>query len=272
MVFRMHASKVTASAPDFREVRFAGLRFTPLTVEETVAALTERDPGAPFAVFVTPNVEHAALRRGNAEFSLCGDTCWISTNDSRVMRRAARLAGLELELAPGSYVVDRLVRAGINRNEPITIIGGTEEIARALGDQFGFTRVQHHVPPMGMIRNDEAVRAAIDFIAAYPARFVFVAMGPPQSEQFCQRVIADGRSSGIGLCIGSSLSVLTGRSDPAPDWMEQRGLVWAYRLATEPKRLWKRYLVRDMIGLGLCLRDIMAIRLGRKSAIVGKAV
>jgi exopolysaccharide biosynthesis WecB/TagA/CpsF family protein len=119
---------------------------------------------------------------------------------------------------------------------------------------------------MGMIHKPEAVAAAIDYIAAHPARFVFVAMGPPQSEQFCQRVIADGRSSGVGLCIGSSFAVLTGHSDPAPDWMERGGLVWAYRLLTEPKRLWKRYLVRDMLGLGLCLRDILAFRLGFRRA------
>ncbi|MBV9511537.1 MAG: WecB/TagA/CpsF family glycosyltransferase [Caulobacteraceae bacterium] len=262
------APSLTAAAPPsaFREVRFAGLRFTPLNIEETTAALLGRDPAAPFAAFITPNVEHAALRRGNPEFSLCGDTCWISTNDSQVMRRAARLAGLDLKLAAGAHVVDRMARAGMDRGEPLTIIGGAEEMAEALRDQFGFSRVQQHIPPMGMIRNDEAVRAAIDYIVAHPARFVFVAMGPPQSEQFCQRVIADGRATGVGLCIGSSLAVLTGRSTPAPDWMEKRGLVWAYRLLTEPRRLWRRYLVRDMIGLGLCIRDILALRLGLKSA------
>jgi len=248
------------------EIRFAGLRFTPLSVEQTVSALMGRFGMAPFATFVTPNAEHAYLRRQNEEFRRAGDTCWISTNDSRVLLRAARLAGLDLEFAPGAYVVDRLVRAGIDKDEPITVIGATPEIIDALRAQFGFTRLQHHLPPMGMIRKDDAVRAAIDFIADHPARFVFIAMGPPQSEQFCQRVIADGRATGIGLCIGSSLSVLTGRSDPAPDWMERSGTVWAYRLIKEPGRLWRRYLVRGMLAMGLCLGDIVQIRLGLKAA------
>ncbi|OXE37649.1 MAG: hypothetical protein CGW95_00265 [Phenylobacterium zucineum] len=91
-------------------------------------------------------------------------------------------------------------------------------------------------------------------------------MGPPQSEKFCQFVIADGRAVGLGLCIGSSLSVITGQQTPAPDWMEQAGLVWLYRLFREPKRLWRRYLVRALIGLGLGLRDVVAIRLGLRSA------
>src|ERR1700748_2479948 len=91
-----------------REVRFAGLRFTPLTVDDAVAALASRPAGAPFDVFVTPNAEHAFLKRGNPEFVACSDACFVSTNDSRVLRRAAYLAGIELEFAPGAYVVPEL--------------------------------------------------------------------------------------------------------------------------------------------------------------------
>lgn len=238
-----------------------------MTVDEAVAALAERARGLPFVTFVTPNAEHAFLRRDNAEFRACAESCWISTNDSRVLGRAASLAGLTLEFAPGAYVVDRLFKTAIKPDEPITIVGCTPEIVAELTRQFGLTRVQHHNPPMGMIRNDAAVKAAVDYVAAHPARFVFVAMGPPQSEQFCQRVIADGRSVGVGLCIGSSLAVLTGQSNPAPDWMERSGFVWAYRLVKEPKRLWRRYLVRGMYGLGLCARDVLAIRLGLRGAM-----
>jgi exopolysaccharide biosynthesis WecB/TagA/CpsF family protein len=250
-----------------REVRFAGLRFTPLTVEAAVTALASRPAAAKFDVFITPNAEHAFLKRGNPEFIACSDEAFVSTNDSRVLRRAAYLAGIELEFAPGAYVVADLFRSVIDPDTPITIIGCEPDIVARLVEHFGLKRVNHHNPPMGMIRNPQAVTAAIEYIVAHPAPFVFVAMGPPQSEQFCQRVIEDGRATGIGLCIGSSLSVLTRTTNPAPDWMEQSGLVWLYRLATEPKRLWKRYLVRGVYSLGLSARDIIAIRLGLRRAV-----
>jgi exopolysaccharide biosynthesis WecB/TagA/CpsF family protein len=118
---------------------------------------------------------------------------------------------------------------------------------------------------MGFIHDRAAVAAAVEFVAGHPGRFVFVAMGPPQSELFCAKVIADGRSSGVGLCIGSSLNVITGQSDPAPAWMEHSGLVWLYRLVREPKRLWRRYLVNDMAGLALCARAVAAAWLGRSA-------
>jgi exopolysaccharide biosynthesis WecB/TagA/CpsF family protein len=136
-----------------------------------------------------------------------------------------------------------------------------------LRNQFGLTCVAHHIPPMGFIDKPEAVDAAIAFVVAHPARFVFVAMGPPQSEKFCQRVIADGRATGIGLCIGSAINVITGQSQPAPAWMERAGLVWLYRLVKEPRRLWRRYLLRGLVGLGLGLRDAAAIRLGLRPGV-----
>ena len=230
-----------------------------------MAALMQRPKDAPFTPFVTPNAEHAFLRRSDPLFRACGDACWISTNDSRILGRAALLAGLDLKFAPGAYVVDRLFKQGVAPDDAISIIGCTPEIVADLVRQFSLTNVVQHIPPMGFINDPRAVADAVAFVAAHPARFVFVAMGPPQSEKFCQHVIADGRSVGVGLCIGSSISVVTGRLDAAPDWMEHSGLVWLYRLVREPKRLWRRYLVRGLAGLGMGLRDVVAIRLGLRS-------
>ena len=253
-----------ASAPT--AVRFAGLRFTPMSVQEAVSALAARTPDAPFAAFVTPNAEHAYLRRRDPEFRACGEACWISTNDSRVLGRAAQLGGLDLKFAPGAYVVAELFQRAIASDDPLTVVGGSPELIGRLKRRLGLTRVAHHNPPMGFIRDDAAVADAVDFVARHPARFVFVAMGPPQSEKFCQRVIADGRATGLGLCIGSSLAVITGTADAAPAWMERTGLVWLYRLAREPRRLWRRYLMRGLVGLGLALADAAALRLGLRRA------
>lgn len=249
-----------------KAVRFAGLRFTPMGVEAAVAALAGRNPQAPFAAFVTPNAEHAYLRRVDPEFRRLGDGCFVSTNDSRVLGRAARLAGLDLDFAPGAYVVPPLFERVMRPDEPITIIGCLPPLVADLKAKYGLSNVAHHNPPMGFIFDDAAVREAVAFVAAHPARFVFVAMGPPQSEKFCQRVIEDGRSTGIGLCIGSSLAVLTQQSNPAPDLMEKTGFVWLYRLVKEPKRLWRRYLVRGLYGVMIGLGDIFALRLGLRRA------
>lgn len=253
----------------FPAVRFAGLRFTPMTVDEATAALAARQQDAPFAVFTTPNAEHSWLRGQDPEFARCNEDAAISTNDSRVLRNLALLGGLKLHFAPGAYVVRRLFDKVIGPDDALTVVGGTDETIAALREQFGLNRIAHHNPPMGFINDPDAVRKAIDFVAAHPARFVFVAMGPPQSEKFCQRVIEDGRSTGLALCIGSSLTVLTGQLQAAPDVMERTGFVWLYRLVKEPRRLWRRYLARGLQGAAYGLWDALRLRLGLRRAWPG---
>jgi len=46
--------------------------------------------------------------------------------------------------------------------------------------------------------------------------------------------------------VGGAFDMLAGRVRRAPGWMQQAGLEWAYRLAQEPTRLWKRYFVDDL--------------------------
>jgi N-acetylglucosaminyldiphosphoundecaprenol N-acetyl-beta-D-mannosaminyltransferase len=48
---------------------------------------------------------------------------------------------------------------------------------------------------------------------------------------------------GAGLCIGASLDFITGRERRAPRLVQRLSLEWAYRLAVDPRRMWRRYLV-----------------------------
>lgn len=246
---------------------FAGLPFDPLTVEQTVQFLDRQSRDGGFATYVTPNLSFIYPARKNAEARRILGAATLSTNDSRLLHRLARLAGLELEFAPGAYVVDRLFREVITSDDGVCLIGGTPQIAADLRATFGLDRLVQHVPPMGFIHDEAAVRAAVEFVARRPSRFVMVAMGPPQSELLCARLAEDGRARGLAMCIGSSLEVLTGHAPRAPDWMEQAGLVWLFRLLREPRRLWRRYLVHGLYGLAICLRDIVALRVGRRAAV-----
>jgi exopolysaccharide biosynthesis WecB/TagA/CpsF family protein len=47
----------------------------------------------------------------------------------------------------------------------------------------------------------------------------------------------------VALCIGASIEFLSGARRRAPRWMQRAGLEWAFRLLSEPRRLWRRYIV-----------------------------
>jgi N-acetylglucosaminyldiphosphoundecaprenol N-acetyl-beta-D-mannosaminyltransferase len=74
---------------------------------------------------------------------------------------------------------------------------------------------------------------------------VLLCVGCPAQELIARQLAELGCKSGIALCVGASIDFLTGARVRAPLWMQKLGLEWAYRLAQEPARLWRRYLVQS---------------------------
>ena len=101
----------------------------------------------------------------------------------------------------------------------------------------------HHAPPFGILKNPIAQSETIEFIEGCPAGLVFLAIGSPQSEIICATLATRRRAKGVALCIGASLEFITGVKKRAPPWMRRLRLEWLFRLISEPRRLWRRYLI-----------------------------
>jgi exopolysaccharide biosynthesis WecB/TagA/CpsF family protein len=96
---------------------------------------------------------------------------------------------------------------------------------------------------MGLKQKPGAIVRAAAFAAAQSSRFTFICVGAPQQEMIAYAIAQRGDASGVGLCVGAGLDFLSGQTKRAPVWMRTVGLEWLHRLANEPARLWKRYLV-----------------------------
>jgi exopolysaccharide biosynthesis WecB/TagA/CpsF family protein len=100
-----------------------------------------------------------------------------------------------------------------------------------------------HIPPMGLRHDATARRAAAEFVARSGARFTFIAVGSPQQEMIAAEAKAIPGGTGMALCIGAALDFLTGKQKRAPRSLQRLGLEWAHRLLSNPKRMWRRYLL-----------------------------
>ena len=92
-------------------------------------------------------------------------------------------------------------------------------------------------------------------IRASGARITFVGIGCPRQEIWSYE-FRDLLSMPV-LAVGAAFPFIAGSLPQAPNWMQSRGLEWLFRLAAEPKRLWKRYVLLNplylaMVGLQLC--------------------
>lgn len=77
---------------------------------------------------------------------------------------------------------------------------------------------------------------------------------------------------GVPVCmgVGAALDFLSGKVKRAPRWVQQLGFEWLWRLLQEPRRLWRRYLVEDIVIVPMTLREFFRQRLGRHAEDSGR--
>ncbi|MGG5822262.1 WecB/TagA/CpsF family glycosyltransferase [Falsiroseomonas sp. HW251] len=242
-----------------------GLDFADLDTEGALAMLAARPAAAPFGYLVTPNADHLVrLARQPALYGpLYREAEWRLL-DSRVVAHLARAVGLRPPpVVPGSDLTARLFAEVIRPGDPIALLGGTRRTAEAIGARFGLSALRHHAPPMGFDSAPAAFETALRFVEDAPARFVFLGVGSPRQEIVARALAARGKARGTALCVGASLLFLSGEERRAPRAVQAIGLEWAWRLAQDPRRLARRYLIEDPAILALLLRERSARPAGR---------
>ena len=221
-------------------------------IEELVRA------GRGGAVF-TPNVDHVVVAERDPELRAAYAAADLSLVDGTPVVWASRLLGHALpEKVSGSDLVLPLCRRAARRGWPVYLLGGVPgaalEAARRLQRDLGLVvcGIDDGRVDLGPAGAEDARRAALR-VRASGARLALVALGAPKQEIFIHRHRAE-LGPVVALGIGASLEFVAGFVRRAPAWMSRWGLEWLYRLAHEPRRLARRYLVEDPAFAPILLR------------------
>ncbi|MCQ8871742.1 WecB/TagA/CpsF family glycosyltransferase [Mesorhizobium sp. LMG17149] len=134
---------------------------------------------------------------------------------------------------------------------PLTVglLGATRVNAEAASVKLAALAVQHRF----VVIHDGYFPASqeqeiVDRIAALRPDVLLVAMGVPRQELWIERHI-DARHCTLPIAVGALLDFLSGAVPRAPLWMRRLRLEWLFRLAVEPGRLWRRYVVGNPLFL-----------------------
>lgn len=241
-----------------KRVEFLGIEFDQLTANEILQHLSGSTHGDPFSYIVTPNVDHVVrLHQGKeatAEMRSAYEAARYRVCDSRILSAIGRLCGIRLPVTPGSDLTAKIFEAILRPGDQITIVGGNLGSIERLSAQYPQIAIEHHEPPMDLMRNQSARKTAAAFIASRKSRFTFLCVGSPQQEVIAQEVALSKGLGGVGLCVGASIDFITGQQLRAPKIVQRAGLEWAHRLLTNPRRFWKRYLIEGPKIFLLALR------------------
>ncbi|MGW1030143.1 WecB/TagA/CpsF family glycosyltransferase [Streptomyces sp. NPDC002577] len=125
------------------------------------------------------------------------------------------------------------------------LYGAGEGVPELLGERLvgripGLKIAGAYSPPYRPLTADESA-AVVATINASGADLVWVGIGAPKQELWMAEY-RDRLDAPVLLGVGAAFDFHAGLKPQAPGWLQQRGLEWAYRLAKEPRRLWRRYL------------------------------
>jgi N-acetylglucosaminyldiphosphoundecaprenol N-acetyl-beta-D-mannosaminyltransferase len=123
--------------------------------------------------------------------------------------------------------------------------GGAPGVAQRLGDvmkqRFGIRVAGTYSPPFRRLNGDEE-RGLIDLLQSSRPDILWVGLSTPKQESWMAEYRERTRVP-VLVGVGAAFDFFTGRTRQAPRWMREHGLEWLFRLSTEPRRLWRRYLV-----------------------------
>lgn len=150
---------------------------------------------------------------------------------------------------------DRAAREGV----PVYLYGGSPEVIERLQQELpvkfpALRIVGAESPPFRPLTEAEDT-AVVERINGSGAGIVFIGLGCPKQDHFA----ADhaDRLRAVQACVGAAFDFHAGSKSMAPHWMQRAGLEWLFRLASEPRRLWRRYLYTNSAFVAGWLRAAM---------------
>ena len=151
---------------------------------------------------------------------------------------------------------------------PVGFYGGSPEVleqfVQAMTARFPELKAAYAFSPPFRPLTPAEDQQVVQEIKESGARILFVATGNPAQELWM--AAHRGKVPAVMIGVGAAFDFLTGAKRQAPRWMMGIGLEWLFRLATEPRRLWKRYLKHNPRFVVLFALQLIRARFNRATA------
>ncbi|WP_159455286.1 WecB/TagA/CpsF family glycosyltransferase [Pseudobacteriovorax antillogorgiicola] len=224
---------------------FCDLQFSRLSKSETVEKILSISQEERVSWIVTPNSDIVLRAQKDPKFKGVVQKASLLTPDGMPIVWASKILGGPIpERVTGADLLPAICLAAANRGIKVCFLGGHEGEAEQAVENFKKQNSNFDCmtiyPPMGFDQDEKLNDGIVAKLRQGKPQIVFVGVGSPKQEYW----VYDNRSDlphGVYLGVGMSISLAAGNKSRAPQWMQDSGLEWVYRIFQEPRRMIKRY-------------------------------
>ncbi|MCY7390998.1 MAG: WecB/TagA/CpsF family glycosyltransferase [Leptolyngbyaceae cyanobacterium CAN_BIN12] len=241
------------------QVHILNVSFDNLSLNELLEQLKQ-------GVVFTPNVDHLMKLQQDKEFFKTYADADYRVCDSQVLMYSAALLGTPLkEKISGSDLFPAFCKFHQhNHATTIFLLGGKAGVAdRAqtkINQKIGREIViGAHSPSFGFEKSEQECLELIEMVNRSKATVLAVGVGAPKQEKWIHKYRDKFIHVKIFLAIGATIDFEAGTIQRAPKWMSQLGIESLFRIYSDPKRLWKRYLVEDLPFFWLLIKQKLGL-------------
>jgi N-acetylglucosaminyldiphosphoundecaprenol N-acetyl-beta-D-mannosaminyltransferase len=248
---RNHRSGPDDPARAWARVTVGGVSLDALTAEETIAVVLDRLRDGQGGSVLTANLDHVRQHSQDAGVRELFDSATLVVADGMPLVWASRLQGTPLPgRVAGSDLVFSLTAKAAGERRRLFLLGGAPRTADRAGDALatrfpGIEVAGSHFPPFGFEADPSQLAAIANSISAASPDLVYVGLPFPKADRLISKLRPMAPAAWF-LALGVSFSFVAGDLDRAPRWMQRLGLEWLHRLAKEPRRLFRRYIMQGI--------------------------
>lgn len=236
---------------------FLGLPLDCLSLEETVARVSLFVASERVHQHVVLNAGKVVSAQGDMTLASAIRSCDMVNADGMSIVWAGRLLGIPVpERVAGIDLMERLFARAAEEGWGVYLLGARAEVVERVADVEC-----HRYPGLRVVGYRDGYWAekdelqVVEDIAATNPDVLMVAIPSPVKEAFLWRH-RERLQVPFVMGVGGSFDVVAGVTRRAPKWMQRAGLEWLYRLAQEPRRLAKRYLIGNLRFAMLVVKEL----------------
>lgn len=210
-------------------------------------------------IIITTNISHiASLDRGEMRDATCYYNADLILCDSRVLKDICFIIGKRINnVVPGSDLTKYLFENILTSTDKVMVLGSTCKDIEVLKAKYNLPNLSYYSPPFGFIENQNEIEKIITIVNKAKPRYLFLALGALRQEILACILKPQLHHRCDLYCIGASIDFLTGAQKRAPNIFQTLHMEWLYRLASNPRRLFRRYLLDMGRIIHILFRNIL---------------